>query len=85
MDSEKISDVSFFFFQAQIFWFRPNAKSLNFDDSTEPAAGLFEGDLFADAPLERREHSMPSAMEDKDSDDDMDGGWVGGAPSTPPR
>lgn len=51
----------------------------------EPAAGLFEGDLFADAPLERRPHSIPSAMEDKDSDDDMDGGWAGGAPSTPPR
>ncbi|XP_037037631.1 double-strand-break repair protein rad21 homolog [Bradysia coprophila] len=53
------------------------------DDFGQPAAGLFEGDLFADAPLERR-NSIPSAMEDKDSDDDMDGGWVGGAPSTPP-
>ncbi|KAJ6646198.1 Double-strand-break repair protein rad21 like [Pseudolycoriella hygida] len=54
------------------------------DDFGQPAAGLFEGDLFADAPLERRPNSIPSAMEDKDSDDDMDGGWVGGAPSTPP-
>lgn len=37
----------------------------------EPAAGLFEGDLFADAPLPQS--SMP--MNDNDSDDDMGAGW----------
>lgn len=47
----------------------------------EPAAGLFEGDLFADAPL------PPSTMPpiENDSDDDLDAGWDMGARSTASR
>lgn len=51
----------------------------------EPAAGLFEGDLFGEAPLEPAPTLQPEPMIDNDSDDDMDGGWVGGPPSTAPR
>lgn len=40
--------------------------------------------MFADAPLEPTP-AMPDPMADNDSDDDMDGGWVGGPPSTAPR
>lgn len=46
----------------------------------EPAAGLFEGDLFADAPLPQS--SMPI---EHDSDDDLDAGWDMGARSTASR
>lgn len=47
----------------------------------EPAAGLFEGDLFADAPLPQS--SMPI---EHGSDDDMDaGGWDMGGHSTASR
>ncbi|XP_031619542.1 double-strand-break repair protein rad21 homolog [Contarinia nasturtii] len=44
----------------------------------EPAAGLFEGDLFADAPLPQ------STMQqiEHDSEDDLDAGWDMGAHST---
>lgn len=47
----------------------------------EPAAGLFEGDLFADAPLPQS--SMPPI--EHDSDEDLDGGWDMGAHSTASR
>lgn len=43
----------------------------------EPAAGLFEGDLFADASLTQQD--LPPIQ--NDSDDDMDGGWDTGARS----
>lgn len=50
----------------------------------EPAAGLFEGDLFADAPLPQST-LPPGAMTSRtDSDDDMDHFDVG-APSPNPR
>lgn len=47
----------------------------------EPAAGLFEGDLFADAPLPQS--NMPPI--ENDSDDDLDAGWDMGARSTASR
>lgn len=43
----------------------------------EPAAGLFEGDLFADAPLPQSE-VQPT---EQDSDDDMDACWDTGGRS----
>lgn len=43
----------------------------------EPAAGLFEGDLFADASLTQQD--LPAMQ--NDSDDDMDAGWDTGARS----
>ncbi|XP_065083169.1 double-strand-break repair protein rad21 homolog isoform X2 [Ochlerotatus camptorhynchus] len=57
----------------------------------EPAAGLFEGDIFADAPL-APEPELPAAPaqvqrgEEEDSDDDDDDHFdvVGGAPSPAP-
>lgn len=55
------------------------------DGFGEPAAGLFEGDMFADGPLEPPVPEMPDATGDADSDDDMDGGgWDAGPPSTAP-
>lgn len=54
------------------------------DGFGEPAAGLFEGDMFADAPLDPVPE-LPEAQGDADSDDDMDGGrWDAGPPSTAP-
>lgn len=54
------------------------------DGFGEPAAGLFEGDMFADAPLDPVP-DLPDAQADADSDDDMDGGrWDAGPPSTAP-
>lgn len=51
-------------------------------NAEEPAAGLFEGDLFADEPLPQS--SMP--MNENDSDDDMGAGWDDmGAHSTASR
>lgn len=60
-------------------------NSFFFFSLLEPAAGLFEGDLFGDAPLEPTIPPQPEPMIDNDSDDDLDGGWVGGPPSTAPR
>lgn len=63
------------------------------DGFGEPANGLFEGDLFADAPMSVQQPPAPAAPEaagaaDSDSDDDMadmGGGWAddggGGASS----
>lgn len=54
------------------------------DGFGEPAAGLFEGDMFADAPLDPVPE-LTEAPADADSDDDMDGGrWDAGPPSTAP-
>lgn len=54
------------------------------DGFGEPAAGLFEGDMFADAPLDPVPE-LPDPQADADSDDDMDGGqWDAGPPSTAP-
>lgn len=52
-----------------------------FSKTEEPAAGLFEGDLFADAPLPQT--SMPPI--EQDSDDDLDAGWDMGARSNASR
>lgn len=53
----------------------------------EPAAGLFEGDIFADAPLapEPELPAAPAQQSQVDSDDDDDDHFdVGGAPSPAP-
>lgn len=44
----------------------------------EPAAGLFEGDLFSDAPLQQS--NIPT-MEHESDDDDIGGAWDTGAAS----
>uniref|UniRef100_U5EIC0 Putative rad21 protein a n=1 Tax=Corethrella appendiculata TaxID=1370023 RepID=U5EIC0_9DIPT len=51
----------------------------------QPAAGLFEGDIFADAPLPAEPQPLPGSMTQRteDSDDD-DGHFDGGAPSPAP-
>uniref|UniRef100_A0A182Y8L9 Rad21/Rec8-like protein N-terminal domain-containing protein n=1 Tax=Anopheles stephensi TaxID=30069 RepID=A0A182Y8L9_ANOST len=67
----------------------PHADDDNFGDEDfggQPAAGLFEGDIFADAPL-APEPELPTAVTQRrdDSDDDDDDHFdMGGAPSPAP-
>lgn len=53
----------------------------------EPAAGLFEGDIFGEGPLQS--HSVASVVnkpgDSDEDDDDDDGHFDGGAPSPIPR
>lgn len=60
---------------------------LNFWNILEPAAGLFEGDIFGEGPLQT--HSVVSVINKQDDsdeeDDDDDGHFDGGAPSPIPR
>ncbi|XP_053669019.1 double-strand-break repair protein rad21 homolog [Anopheles marshallii] len=67
----------------------PHGDDDNFGDEDfggQPAAGLFEGDIFADAPL-APEPELPTAVTQRrdDSDDDDDDHFdMGGAPSPAP-
>lgn len=53
------------------------------DDFGQPAAGLFEGDIFADAPMQSENLPAGAIASQSDSDDDMDH-FDGGAPSPEP-
>lgn len=63
----------------------PNPMDDGFgDEFGQPAAGLFEGDLFADAPIPSESLPAGAMTARSDSDDDMDGHFDGGAPSPCP-
>lgn len=50
----------------------------------QPAAGLFEGDLFGEAPMQSENLPAGAMTARSDSDDDMDDHFDGGAPSPCP-